>query len=239
MSKKKKIFYVLSVFLLLGMTISALNVKAHVPININIDYDVDDGELSIRLTHGVSDPVKHRIYEIDVWVNVTQVWVHHIDHTYHYDDQENYALAQLPTEAPTITFNNATNIPGFDEEVFDEQPTDVTSITTSHTLPIYTLPLPGLQKTGEIVWVEDPTSGEDIAFLGEGRTNITVSLKCSLGGVLTEHYYVGLPYYNPHLTFAEAAMPGLISTIIVLVLIYTLPLLGQKNAPKLEDKKGY
>ncbi len=228
---KKKIFYVLSVFLLLGMTMSALSVRAHVPININIDYDVDDGELSIRLTHGVSDPVKHRIYEIDVWVNVTQVWHHHIDHTYHYDDQDNYALAVLPTEAPTITFNN-TNHPDF-----DEQPTDVTPITTSHTLPIYILPIPGLQKTGEVVLREDPTSGEVIPFLGEGRTNITVSVKCSLGGVLTEHYYVGLPYYNPHLTFAEAAMPGLISTIIVLVLLFTLPLLGQKNAPKLEEEK--
>ncbi len=230
---KKKIFYVLSVFLLLGMTISALSVKAHVPINIDMEYNVDKGELSIRLTHGVSDPVKHRIYEIDVWVNVTQVWKHHIDHTYHYDDQENYALAELPTEAPTITFNN-TNHPDF-----DEQPTDVTSITTSHTLPIYILPLPGLQKTGEVVWVEDPTSGEQVPFLGEGRTNITVSVKCSLGGVLTEHYYVGLPYYNPHLTFAEAAMPATISTIIVTVLYFTLPLLGQKNVPKLEDEKRY
>ena len=56
---KKKIFYVLSVFLLLGMTVSALSVRAHVPINIDINYDVGDGELSIRLTHGVSDPVKH------------------------------------------------------------------------------------------------------------------------------------------------------------------------------------
>ncbi len=228
---KKKIFYVLSVFLLLGMTVSALSVRAHVPINIDINYDVEDGELSIRLTHGVSDPVKHRIYEIDVWVNVTQVWVHHIDHTYHYDDQENYALAILPTEAPTITFNN-TNHPDF-----DEQPTDVTSITTSHTLPIYILPLPGLQKTGEIVLVEDPTSGEFIPFLGEGRTNITVSVKCSLGGVLTEHYYVGLPYYNPHLTFAEAAIPGAVSTVIVIALIFILPKLGQKNAPKVTEEK--
>jgi len=229
---KKKIFYVLSVFLLLGLTMSALNVRAHPPINIDIEYNVDKGELSIRLTHGVSDPVKHRIYEIDVWVNKTQVWIHHIDHTYHYDDQDNYALAILPTEAPTITFNN-TNHPDF-----DEQPTDVTPITTSHTLPIYILPLPGLQKTGKVVWVEDPTSGVQVPFLGEGRTNITVSVKCSLGGVLTEHYYVGLPYYNPHLTFAEAAMPALISTIIVFGLLFTLPLLGLKNAPKLKEEKS-
>ena len=229
---KKKIFYALSVFLILGMTMSALNVRAHPPINIDIEYDVGDQELSIRLTHGVSDPVVHRIYEIDVWVNHTQIWQRHIEHTYHYDDQDNYAVAILPTGPPTYTFNN-TNHPDF-----DEQPTDVTDITVSHTLPIYILPIPGLQKTGEPIEDDpfDANLGKQVGYLGEGRTNITVSLKCSLGGVLTEHYYVGLPYYNPHLSFAEAAIPALVSTIVVAALLYILPLLGQKNAPKLEIK---
>ena len=231
---KKKIFYVLSVFLLLGITMSVLNVRAHAPINIDIEYYVGDGELSIRLTHGVSDPVLHRIYEIDVWVNATQVWKHHIDHTYHYDDQENYALAILPTEAPTITFNN-TNHPDF-----DEQPTDVTPITKSHTLPIYILPIPGLQQTGEII--DNPPFDDNtqryVPYLKDAsRTNISVSVKCSLGGVLTEHYYVGLPYYNPHLTFAEAAAPATISTIIVFALLFILPKAGQKSAPKLKEGK--
>jgi hypothetical protein len=113
----------------------------------------------------------------------------------------------------------------------------VTPITISHTLPIYRLPIPGLNKTGEVVWVEDPTSGIEIPFIGEGRTNITVEVKCSLGGSLIEHYYVGLPYYNPHLTFAEAAMPATISTIVVVILLFTLPLAGQKNLPKLKDGK--
>ncbi len=229
---KKKIFYALTVFLLLGVTMSALNVRAHTPINIDIEYYVDFEILNIRLTHGVSDPKVHYIYEIDVWVNHTQVWEDH-DHNQYYDDQQNYALAILPTGAPTYTFNN-TNHPDF-----DEQPTDVTPITVSHTLPIYRLHIPGLYKTGEIVLVEDPTSGEFIPFLGEGRTNITVSVKCSLGGVLTEHYYVGLPYYNPHLTFAEAAIPATISTIIVAALLFILPKLGQKNAPKPEIKSKH
>jgi len=237
---KKKIFYALSVFLILGMTMSVLNVKAHAPINIDIEYYVADGELSIRLTHGVSDPEYHRIYEIDVWVNATQVWMHHEHHTYHYDDQDNYAIAELPLVAPTYTFNNNTNIPGFDEQMFNEQPTQVTPITVSHTLPIYILPIPGLQKTGDIIdnppW--DDNTLRDVPYLNDtSRTNITVSVKCSLGGVLTEHYYVGLPYYNPHLTFAEAAMPATVSTIIVFALLFILPTLGQKNAPKLKEKK--
>ncbi len=229
---KKKIFYALSVFLLLGITMSFLNVNAHAPINIDLEYDVGAQELSIRLTHGVSDPEYHYIYEIDVWVNVTQVWEDHHHHRY-FDDQDNYAIAILPTEAPTYTFNETNH------HAFSKQPTNVSEITTSHTLPIYILPLPGLQKTGELI--DDPpfdeNTGKIVPYLGEGRTNITVSVKCSLGGVLTEHYYVGLPYYNPHLTFAEAAMPATISTIIVFALLFTLPKLGQKNAPKLTEEK--
>ncbi len=230
---KKKIFYALSVFLILGVTMSALNVRAHPPINIDIEYydataiDVDLREkLSIRLTHGVSDPEYHYIYEIDVWINQTQVWQRHIEHTYHFDDQDNYAVAVRPTGAPDETFT------------YDEQPTQITDITISHTLPIYRLPLPGLQKTGEPIEDDpfDENLGKQVGYLGKGRTNITVEVKCSLGGSLIEHYYVGLPYYNPHLTFAEAAIPAAVSTIIVAILLYTLPLLGQKNAPKLEGK---
>ena len=230
---KKKVFYALSVFLILGATMSVLNVRAHAPINIDIEYYVADGELSIRLTHGVSDPTVHFIYEIDVWINQTQVWQRHIEHTYHFDDQDNYAVAILPTGPPTYTFNS-TNHPDF-----DEQPIHVTPITISHTLPIYILPIPGLQKTGEIIENApyDQNLERIVPYLeDEGRTNITVDVKCSLGGSLTEHYYVGLPYYNPHLTFAEAAIPATVSTIIVAILLFTLPLVGQKNAPKLEGK---
>ena len=216
----------MSVFLILGVTMSVLNVRAHPPINIDLEYYVADEILSVRLTHGVSDPDYHYIYQIDVWVNHTQVWVDHHNHT-HYDDQDNYAIAILPTGPPTYQFN------------FTEQPTDVTPITVSHTLPIYRLPIPGLQKTGEPLENApiDKNTGLPVPYLDVGRTNISVSVKCSLGGVLTEHYYVGLPYYNPHLTFAEAAMPATISTIIVIALLFILPKLGQKNAPKSEISK--
>jgi len=227
---KKKIFYVLSVFLLLGMTMSVLNVKAHPPINIDIQFNVRNQHLSVIYTHGVSDPHVHYLESIEVWYNVTQVWEDH-DHNSYFDNQDNYALAVLPSVAPHYIFN------------FTEQPTDITPITTSHTLARYYLnfslflPFPA-NLTGEVIWVEDPTSGEVIPFLGEGRTNFTLHATCSLGGVMTEHYYIGLPYYNPHLTFAEAAVPGIVSTIVVFTLLFTLPLLGQKNAPKLEEEKS-
>ena len=224
---KKKIFYVLSVFLILGVTMSVLNVRAHPPINIDMEYDTNTELLSVQYTHGVSDPHYHYIITIEVWVNITQVWEDH-DHNTYYDDQDNYALAVLPSVAPDYTFN------------YTEQPTDITEITTSHTIARYYLNLPGLQKTGEVVEDApiDKNTGLVVPYLGEGRTNITLSATCSLGGVLTEHYYIGLPYYNPHLTFAEAAIPGTVSTIIVLVLLFTLPKLGQKNAPKINEEKS-
>jgi hypothetical protein len=221
---KKNIFYVLSVFLILGVTMSVLNVRAHPPINIDLEYDVDAQELSVQLTHGVSDPEYHYIYMIEVWVNNTQIWEDH-NHLTHFDDQDNYAVALYPSGAPNYTFT------------YTEQPIDITPITNSHTLPIYILSFPA-QLTGERLNEPiDQNTGEPVGFIEEGRTNITVAAHCSLGGILTEHYYVGLPYYNPHLTFAEAAMPATVSTIIVLVLLFTLPKLGQKNLPKLKEGK--
>jgi len=230
---KKKIFYALSVFLLLGMTMSVLNARAHPPVNVHMEYDVGTEKLDIIYTHGVSDPEVHYLYLIEVWVNVTQVWIHHEHHTYHYDNQDNYAIAiPPPSVAPNYTF------------FFDEQPTDITPITNSHTIARYVLDIPGLQKTGEVIMTIDPYTGEEIPYLYEGRTNITVRAHCTLPdwegnpSSLTEHYYVGLPYYNPHLTFAEAAMPATISTIIVFALLFILPKLGQKNAPKLQESKS-
>jgi hypothetical protein len=164
-----------------------------------------------------------------VWVNVTQVWEDHHHHT-HFDDQDNYALAIPPPSsvAPNYTF------------LFDEQETQITEITVSHTLVRYLLDIPGLQKTGKQIDNPpfDENTGKLVPYLGEGRTNLTLRANCTLGGSLTEHYYVGLPYYNPHLTFAEAVIPGTVSTIIVFTLLFILPKLGQKNAPKLQERES-
>jgi len=253
---KKKIFYALSVFLLLGMTISALSVKAHPPINVDIHYyEGRDDPLSIIFTHGVSDPTVHYIESIEVWVNVTQRWVEHGSegkydlHGIYYWDLDNYGVAIPPplntsdvdhykddyylTVAPDYIF------------LFDEQPTDITPITNSHTLAHYNLDVPGLQKTGEPLEGApiDENTGKPVPYLDEGRTNITIRANCTRDdwegkpSSLTEHYYVGLPYYNPHLTFAEAAIPATVSTIVVFALLFILPKLGQKSAPKLKEGK--
>ena len=249
---KKKIFYVLSVFLLLGMTMSVLNARAHPPINIDIEYDVGAGQLSVIYTHGVSDPHVHYLETIEVWVNVTQRWVEHgsegkyVHHGIYYRDLDSYAIAVPPPLDPS-------DVDPYHDDYYEtiapdyifyytSQPTDITPITTSHTIARYILDVPGLNKTGETVIVTDPYTGEEVQYLGEGRTNMTIRANCTLTDSdgdrsLTEHYYVGLPYYNPHLTFAEAAIPGIVSTVIVFALLFILPKLGQKNAPKLEEEK--
>jgi hypothetical protein len=217
----KKIFYILSIFLILGVTMSAVNVRAHAPVTIDMEYDVNKQELSVKIIHGVTDPTYHYVSQIDVWVNVTQRWEYH--HEIFYDNQDNHADPLVPLEEPTYTFT------------YTEQPIH-SNITTSHTLADYILPFPA-QLTGERL--DEPINqdtGEPVGFIGKGRTNITLSVHCSLGGTLTEHYYVGLPYYNPHLTFSVAVIPTIVSSIIVFGLLFTLPLLGQKNAPKLQEK---
>ena len=139
---KKKIFYVLSVFLLLGVTTSLLNVRAHPPINVNMEYIVAEQHLDIQYTHGVSDPAVHYLYRIDVWVNVTQVWEDHEHHTY-FDDQDNYAIAVAPSVPPTYIFTEANH------PELGAQPTDITPITVSHTIARYILEFPA-QLTGEL-----------------------------------------------------------------------------------------
>ena len=236
---KKKIFYILSVFLLIGMTMSVLNARAHPPSNVHMEYDVDTEKLDVIYTHGVSDPEVHYIYLIEVWVNVTQRWIEHGSegrydhHGIYFWNLHNYALA-LPPDS---------SIPPNYPFTYNKQPTDITEITTSHTIARYSLDIPGLQKTGKVVITVDPYTDEEIPYLTEGRTNITIRAHCTLPdwegnpSSLTEHYYVGLPYYNPHLTFAEAAAPAAISTVIVFALLFILPKLGQKNAPKLKEVK--
>lgn len=173
---RKNIFYILCIFLIIGLNLSAFSVKAHSPIAMDMEYDLDAQELSIKITHGVTDPTYHYVYLMEVWVNSSD--------PYH------------PPEAPDYSFH------------FTEQP--------AHNINNYILSFPAGDKA-----------------------NITVTAYCSLGGSLTEHFYIGQPYYNPHGTFSLAVIPTIVSTIIVFGLLFILPMLGQKNAPKIEGKNRY
>ncbi|MBY9015147.1 MAG: hypothetical protein KGD68_05575 [Candidatus Lokiarchaeota archaeon] len=154
---------------------SVLDVKAHSPITMDMEYDLNAQELSVKITHGVTDPSYHYVYLMEIWINSSD--------PYH------------PPEAPDYSFD------------FTEQ--------LAHNLNNYILSFPAGDKA-----------------------NITVTAHCSLGGSLTEHFYVGQPYHNPHGTFSLAVIPTIVSTIIVFGLLFILPMLGQKNVPNL-SKSSY
>ncbi|NVM19037.1 MAG: hypothetical protein HWN80_15085 [Candidatus Lokiarchaeota archaeon] len=157
------------------LTLNILNVRAHSPITMDMEYDLDTHNLSVKITHDITNTTYHYIYLIEIWVNSSD--------PYH------------PPEAPDYTYP------------FTEQ--------ESHNINNY-----------------------NFTFIAGDRANITVTAHCSLGGSLTEHFYVGQPYYNPHGTFSLAVVPTIVSTIIVFGLLFILPMFGQKKALKLQENKN-
>ena len=143
-----------------------LQVRAHSPITMDMEYDLESQTLSVKIIHGVTDPTYHYVSLIEIWVNSSN--------------------PSHPLEAPNYSYP------------FTKQTTD----NINH----YTFTFPAGNKA-----------------------NITVTAYCSLGGSLTEHFYVGQPYYNPHGTFSLAVIPTIVSTIIVFGLLLILPLFGQKK----------
>ena len=166
---KKNIFYILLILTIFFTFSNILPVRAHSPIAMDMEYNLEEQYLSVKITHGVTDPSYHYINLIEIWVNSSN--------------------PSDPPEAPNYTYPQT------------EQPT--------HNINDYIFYFPAGNKA-----------------------NITVTAYCSLGGSLTEHFYVGQPYHNPHGTFSLAIVPTIVSTIIVFGLLLILPMFGQKNLPK-------
>lgn len=69
MSKKKNIC-LLSIFLFITITsFFAANAKAHAPMHMNLDYDLDNDILSVSFIHGVTDPDYHYVTNVLVYIN--------------------------------------------------------------------------------------------------------------------------------------------------------------------------
>jgi len=66
---KKKIIFILSIFLIIGITSTAQNVKAHRPILVDAWYYLEDEYLSVTFTHGVSDTEYHYVEKVEIKVN--------------------------------------------------------------------------------------------------------------------------------------------------------------------------
>jgi len=66
---KKKILYLLGIFLVFLITMTTLNVKAHSPSSMSLSYDSTSEVLSVTITHSVSDPNSHFIESVEIKVN--------------------------------------------------------------------------------------------------------------------------------------------------------------------------
>jgi len=66
---KKKLYYFISVFFIVFLTIAGVNVRAHPPSDMTLEYNSNTNTLSVTITHGVSDNVTHYIASVQVKVN--------------------------------------------------------------------------------------------------------------------------------------------------------------------------
>jgi len=66
---KKKIYYLISVFSIIFLTISGINVRAHPPQDLELEYDSNTNTLEVSITHVVSDNTRHYIFSVVVSVN--------------------------------------------------------------------------------------------------------------------------------------------------------------------------
>ena len=82
---KKKFFYVISVFFLLFLTIAGINVRAHPPSNMTLEFNSSTNTLTVTITHVVSDNTSHYVESVVISVNGS------IDQTHPYTSQPDLA----------------------------------------------------------------------------------------------------------------------------------------------------
>ncbi|MFX0000357.1 MAG: hypothetical protein ACFE9Q_09255 [Candidatus Hodarchaeota archaeon] len=70
---KKKIIYVLGVFLLFSIASTTLNAKAHPPSNMSLSYNSSTKVLSVTISHYVTDPLTHYVITVEIKVNGSTV----------------------------------------------------------------------------------------------------------------------------------------------------------------------
>ena len=70
---KKKIYYLISIFSIIFLTLASINVRAHPPQGLDLDYDSNTNTLTVSITHAVSDNTTHYIFSVVVSVNESVV----------------------------------------------------------------------------------------------------------------------------------------------------------------------
>ena len=97
---KKNIYYFLSIFFIVFLTIAGVNVRAHPPDDMSLEYNSGTNELEVSITHGVSDNTSHYVVSVVVRVNGS------IDQTEFYTSQPHVGF--FIYEYTVITNNGST-----------------------------------------------------------------------------------------------------------------------------------
>ena len=66
---KKILYYVMSVFFIVFLTIASINVRAHPPNDMSLEYNPGTNTLKVSITHGVSDNSSHYVISVTIRVN--------------------------------------------------------------------------------------------------------------------------------------------------------------------------
>ena len=97
---KKKTYYALSVSFIVFLTIAGINVRAHPPNDMSLEYNSSTNTLKVSITHGVSDNTSHYVISVVIRVNGS------IDQTEVYTSQPH--LVFFIYEYTVITKNEST-----------------------------------------------------------------------------------------------------------------------------------
>lgn len=97
---KKKTYYFISVFFIVFLTIAGINVRAHPPDDMSLEYNSGTNTLKVSISHVVSDNTSHYVDSVVVRVNGS------IDQTEFYTSQPD--LVNFSYEYTVITNNGST-----------------------------------------------------------------------------------------------------------------------------------
>ena len=97
---KKKTYYFISVFFIVFLTIAGINVRAHPPDDMSLEYNSSTNTLKVSISHVVSDNTSHYVDSVVVRVNES------IDQTESYTSQPD--LVNFSYEYTVITNNGST-----------------------------------------------------------------------------------------------------------------------------------
>ena len=80
---KRKTYYYITIFFLVFLTIVGIDVRAHPPSDMTLEFDSDTNTLTVTITHVVGDNTSHFVESVVISVNGT------VDQTHQYQNQTN------------------------------------------------------------------------------------------------------------------------------------------------------